>query len=185
MDNWIDQMRCHYSPNYIVVESTSIDKVYLYRSDKKSIYFRFMNKYWSTDLYYLPISFFHLEKRKQFEWTHYEHYSYALSKLRDTTFQNLWHKVKSASIYCNDQTVHLDDCTDKNLLIAPIIFKSYTDLICSTCGTSVDIEWIPMCTFRTNILWKLWCFSTDNSCYYFIEWFPEEVLKDIIYLIPE
>lgn len=107
----------------------------------------------------------------------------------DTCGGALWRQMKTKCWFVmKDRTIHEDDCTDQELMQLPLL--TATDLICSCCAASVDIEWdtlsysvpnyIPIYMKSNRIVWRMWnCYNNSS----FIEWISEEVLKDIFEIV--
>lgn len=226
---WIEHVRSQYTatPHNIVLEYIeATTTVYLFRTDRDVILLRSSNKTDPYDeyLYRFYICFFRPQIRMKY-WKHYDISKWKQDHTQaNNNLRTFWYLLKSKHVFCNDRTVHFDHCTDKQLLMLPFFSPLNHDLVCSNCSASVDIEFFSNCTFKIDLLWKIWYSSgpsdividpldpstpatitttgplgpTDEttdpldpatttattpvtySFSYYIEWLPEEVLKDII-----
>jgi hypothetical protein len=92
-------------------------------------------------------------------------------------FIRIWPHLKSLQDkgYLIDHTIHLPSCACSDTFSE---LPKYPNQ-CASCGSRIDLEFIPNLNQRTLNVWSIW--EELNNTFY-IEWIPQEVLEDIIAL---
>lgn len=190
--NRIDEIRKFYSNDYILIEIEDNDTLFLFRTTDKDVYYRRCNGN-ESHLCVIPISFFRRNSRlkvmkiqDQKKWWRFfdrfypTEFDFTVSQYIIFMESNIWTKVTSKKFYSFDHTKHALNCEDPFLLNHVPIISDEEDLVCASCGASIDLEWYPWSTYKTNELYSMWE-NWQND--YYMEWIPEEVLQDIIPLL--
>jgi hypothetical protein len=115
------------------------------------------------------------------------------SLLTTFIFHDIWPHLESMQpFWFQDHTKHYDRICKGIFFDFPILNENQDDLICASCGASIDLSWRldiartkheqfqQVIEQRRNKIWKIWLSMNNNS---FIEWLPEELVEAILEIL--
>jgi hypothetical protein len=75
-----------------------------------------------------------------------------------------------------DHTKHLKTNCNK-FLFQMKSCDDFNDIVCLSCGASIDMEWHLDQYYIVKEIWSIW---EPNTISFFFQWIPEEVIMDIV-----